>query len=140
MKWLLLLLPSALFLASCVPATPETRIAKAPATFQALSNRHQELVREGRIEDGMSAAAVRLAWGKPSREFEGSHAGRPTQVWEYARSTPVYSTNLYGGYGYYPYGYRRYFFDLGPEISYLPSRVATVWFERGKVTQWERVR
>ncbi len=127
-------------MAACVPSTPEARIAAAPAAFESLSSQHQALVRQGRIETGMRPEAVRLAWGNPSREYEGSDGDRATRVWEYDRSKPVYTTNYYGAYGIGRYGYRSYAFDIGPEITYVPTRAATVWFRGDRVSKWERVR
>lgn len=140
MKPLVLLIPVVVFLASCAPVTPEARIAASPATFNALSDKHQALVRQGRIDTGMPADAVRLAWGEPSREYEGEDSGKATQVWEYHRSKPVYSTNYYGYYGYGPYGRHGYAFDVAPEVAYIPYRMGTVWFRSGRVLKWERVR
>ncbi|GAA5482385.1 hypothetical protein [Haloferula sargassicola] len=140
MNRLLFLLPLALMLGACVPSTPEARIAENPGAFQSLSSKDQALVRQGRIEEGMHPKAVRLAWGNPAREYEGEDSGKNTRVWEYDRDRPVYTTNFYGGYGYGRYGVRHYAFDLGPEIAYVPYRVATVWFRNDRVTKWERVR
>lgn len=140
MKPLALLLPAVVLFAACAPITPEARIAASPDAYNALNSRHQALVRQGQIDTGMTADAVRLAWGDPSRQYEGSDAGRPTQVWEYHRSKPVYSTNYYGYYGYGPYGRHGYAVDIAPEIAYIPYRMGTVWFRSGRVVKWERVR
>jgi hypothetical protein len=140
MKPFALLLPLVALIASCAPLTPEARIAASPDAYNALGTRHQSLVRQGQIDTGMPASAVRLAWGEPSREYVGSDAGKPTQVWEYHRSKPVYSTNYYGYYSFGPYRRRGYAFDVGPEITYIPYRMGTVWFRSGRVVKWERVR
>ena len=70
MKFALLLLVAGL-LASCAPSTPEARIAANPAKYESLSSKHQQLVRQGKIDTGMSPDAVALAWGSPNRRFEG---------------------------------------------------------------------
>jgi hypothetical protein len=137
-----------LVLFSCVPSTPEARIAAQPALFDALPSRQQELVRQGRIDKGMGTDAVYLAWGKPAREYEGSDGKVATLRWDYAGSTPVYSSSFYGGYGGYRYGgygrYGRYGYPygygIGQEVTYVPYRRASVLFQNGRVASWERSR
>jgi hypothetical protein len=134
----------ALALVSCVPSTPEARIAAQPALFDQLPDRQQELVRQGRIDKGMGTDAVYLAWGRPAREYEGSENGVATLRWDYAGTTPVY-TNQFHGYGGYRYGrYGRYGYPygygIGHEVTYLPYRRASVIFRNGRVTSWERTR
>ncbi len=128
--------------ASCVPSTPQARIAQSPGKFAALSESHKELVEQGEIERGMSPDAVYLAWGSPSRSFQGSKDGKRTDRWDYAGSMPVYTTGFYGGYGYGRYGpHRRYgYYGFGPEVTYVPFRVASVWFLNNRVDSWERAR
>ena len=136
-------LGSALLLA-CSPTTPEARIAENPSIYWKLSDSHQELVRQGRIDRGMSPDAVYLAWGRPSRAYEGEDGSRSTLRWDYDGSRPVYSTGFYGGYGYGRYGYYGrypyYGYAIAPQVDYIPYRRATVWFEDRRVTKWERVR
>lgn len=140
----------ALALASCVPSTPEARIAAQPALFDKLPNRQQELVRQGRIDKGMGTDAVYLAWGRPAREYEGSEDGAATLRWDYNGTTPVYTNQFYGyggyggGYRYGRYGYGRYGYPygygIGQEVTYVPYRRATVLFRNGRVASWERSR
>lgn len=137
----------ALAFASCVPSTPEARIAAQPALFDKLPDRQQELVRQGRIDKGMDTDAVYLAWGRPAREYEGNEGGAATLRWDYAGTTAVYSNQVYGygGYGGYRYGrYGRYGspygYGIGQEIAYVPYRRASVLFRNGRVASWERSR
>lgn len=125
-------------LASCAPSTPEARIAANPAKFASLGARHQELVRQGRIDTGMSPDAVALAWGSPSRRYDGNDGKARTSQWDYAGSRPVYTTSAYGVYrgGYYG----RYGWSVAPEVAYVPYRRATVWFRDDRVTKWEQIR
>jgi hypothetical protein len=147
MKLVLAAALSVLVFASCAPSTPEARIAAQPAVFDRLPERHQQLVRQGRIDKGMGTDAVYLAWGSPSREYEGSENGAPTLRWDYAGSTPVYSNSFYGGWGH-GYGYGRYGrygypysgYGFGQDVTYVPYRRATVLFRNGRVTSWERSR
>ena len=129
---------------SCVPATPQARIAHSPEKFAGLSHSQQDLVSKGQISRDMPPDGVLLAWGAPERTFEGSKSGKRTTRWDYASTQAVYTTNFYGGYGGFGrYGYGRFYgagFGLGPEIAYIPYRVASVWFIDDRVDSWERVR
>lgn len=149
MKTFLPLLITCLAFSACAPSTPQARIAKYPEKFAALDKKEQNLVQQGQIARGMSPDAVVLAWGFPDQQFEGSRNSRLTKRWDYASAVPVYSTTYaYGGFGY---GYGRYgpyrnhgyygpAFGFGPEVTYLPYRVASVWFVDNAVDSWERVR
>jgi hypothetical protein len=142
MKKPLFALSVALMLASCVPSTPQTRIAHNPQLFSALSEKQKPLVECGQIDRGMTRDAVFLAWGPASRIFQGSKNGKATERWDYAGSQPVYHNHFYGGYGYGPYGHIHpvYGFGMGPDVAYIPYRIASVWFVDGRVNAWERLR
>lgn len=142
MKKILTSLLAGLFFSSCVPITPQSRIAANPQKYAALSPKERSLVSQGQITRGMSPSAVFFAWGNPSQRFEGSVDSKRTTRWDYIGSRPVYTTNFYGGYGYYgPYGHHGYStFGLGPDIAYVPDRLASVWFINDRVDAWERTR
>jgi outer membrane protein assembly factor BamE (lipoprotein component of BamABCDE complex) len=143
MKLLIPALLAALAFASCVPSTPQARIDRNPEKFSSLSRQQQDLVRQGQLAPGMPPDAVLLAWGSPEQTFDGSKNGKRTSRWDYASLQPVYTTGFYGGYGYGRYPYGRYYgggFAVGPEIAYIPSRVASVWFVNERVDGWERLR
>ena len=133
---------------SCAPSTPQTRIAKNPEQFAALGKKEQDLVQQGQISRGMSPEAVVLAWGSPDQRFEGSKDSKPTGRWDYLGSRPVYSASYFGAFGYGfggygPYGYPGYTHlgsAVGPDIAYVPYRLASVWFVNQRVDSWERVR
>ncbi len=128
-----------LVFASCAPSTPQARIQENPGKFAALSSKEKAAVQNGQIAPGMSPDAVLLAWGPPSERFQGSAKNKTTERWDYAGSRPVYSNNFYGSYGgFYGRG-NRVAYALGPEISYIPYRVASVWFVNHRVDAWERV-
>jgi hypothetical protein len=138
-----------LFLVSCVPATPAARIQREPGKFAELSHKNQDLVRKGLIARGMTPTAVELAWGRPNQVLEGSKSGKATMRWDYEGSRPVYEPQFFGSYGYgYGYGYgrcgpRRFTtleYGYGPEVTYVPYRLATVQFVNSRVESWERAR
>lgn len=146
MKKTIAVLCAGLLVASCAPSTPQSRIQQDPAKFEALGKKQRSLVEQGEISRGMSPDAVYLAWGRPSRVLQGSKDGKNTERWDYAGSRPVYHTNFYGSYGGY-YGpcrgrgyYRGYGIGFGPEVTYIPYRIASVWFIDGRVDAWERAR
>ncbi len=144
MKKIFMALLTGIIFTSCAPSTPQARIERSPQIFAALGKKHQDLVGKGLITRGMSPEAVALAWGNPAQRFEGSKKSRQTERWDYTGSRPAYSTNFYGGYGrggFLPYGYGHYSslgFGLGPEISSIPCRIASVWFIDQRVDSWER--
>ncbi|MCW1885242.1 hypothetical protein OKA04_10925 [Luteolibacter flavescens] len=147
MKLVLAAALSVLVFASCVPSTPAARIAAQPGMYDRLPAKHQELVSRGELAKGMSTDAVYLAWGRASREYEGSENGASTLRWDYAGSTPVYSNSFYSGWGYGMgygrygrYGYPYSTYGLGQEITYVPYRRASVLFSNGRVKSWERSR
>ena len=143
MKALLIVLSAGLLLVSCVPSTPQTRIQRAPGKFAALSEKQQSLVEKGEIARGMSPDAVYLAWGGPSRVFQGSKDGKTSERWDDAGSRPVYTSGFYGSYAYGSHrhhGYSIYGIGVGPDVAYIPYRVASVWFLNHRVDSWERLR
>lgn len=146
MKPLLFLPVLCLLFAACVPSTPQGRIQKYPEKFAALGKQEQALVAQGQIAPGMSTDAVVLAWGFPDRRFEGSRNSQTTERWDYATAVPVHNPAfVHGihGFGCGRYGRRGIHgaaFAFGPEITYLPQRVASVWFIDRRVDSWERLR
>ncbi len=92
----------------------------------------------------MPPDAVYLAWGSPSQTYQGSKKGQIAERWDYSGSRPVYTTGFYGSYAYGPYHpYGRYSglgFGVGPEVTYIPYRAASVWFLNNRVDSWERAR
>jgi hypothetical protein len=143
---------SALILPGC--STTETRISDHPEIFQTLSPRDQELVKVGKIREGMSQNAVWIAWGTPDQKATGVAHGRPVETWIYNEYT--YANAPYP-YPYGPFGYGGYFGGrvifhrhgahqfaiIGDPFfdpffySYIPPRVAypskTVTFSNGRV-------
>jgi len=143
---------SALILPGC--STTESRISEHPEIFQTLSPRDQELVKAGKIREGMSMDAVWVAWGSPDQKANGVARGKHVETWIY---NDYYYANSYYPYPYGPFGYGGYFGGgvvfhhhgghrfaiIGDPFydpffySYIPPRVAypskTVTFESGRV-------
>jgi len=150
MKNLILVALVGLLHFSCAPSTPQARIEENPVAFSRLSHKHQDLVRQGRITDGMTPQAVEFAWGPPAERFQGTRNSKASERWDYIGTRAVYSNQFFGGFGFGGYGGNRHYgrrgysdfgyLGLGPEINYLPYRVGSVWFVRDRVDSWERVR
>lgn len=94
-------------------------------------------MKSGRISRGMPPEAVVLAWGHPDRRYEGSKDGRTTERWDYSGSRPIYTSRI-GGYGIGRRGYDDFGYALGPEVTFIPYHVASVWFVNRRVDSWER--
>jgi hypothetical protein len=141
------------FLAGC--STVDSRVKGDPQTFASLSPADQGLIRRGGIREGMSTAAVYLAWGRPDRRRYGSRDGVPFEAWIYTTTrteiAPGYYPSFYGvGYGrfgwsrrfYGPrgfYGDGYYPFDpyLGSDLIDYEVPYKTAFFERDHCTGWE---
>ena len=99
-----LLCASAFVFSGC--STTETRISDHPEIFQTLSPRDQELVKAGKIREGMSQDAVWIAWGTPDQKATGVARGKAVETWIY---NDYYYANSPYPYPYGPFGYGGYF-------------------------------
>src|SRR5205085_6993978 len=95
---------SALFFSGC--ATPEQRITDHPEIYQRLSPRDQDLVKVGKIREGMGMDAVYLAWGTPDQKGTGVARGHSVETWIY---NDYYYANSPYPYPYGPFGYGGYY-------------------------------
>lgn len=128
---------AAAMVGACV-TTPADRIAENPAAFQSLPPQQQLLVQQGRIEQGMSADAVLLAWGAPnSAPVYGQKDGRKTERWIYRGYEPVTVMPDWGAPHYGPYGWYDPLYPTN-STAYIPTQDAYVEFVNGKVTSWEK--
>lgn len=144
----------ALFAASCSSSqTPGSRIAKNPKIFRALELEQQSLVEVGKIQNGMTPAAVFLAWGSPDRKAEGEKDGNRYEQWIYNSLSPVVLQSAWGGRGWGPgWSVRRsgiagpgwgpwgWNGGIGTNVAYIPSASSWVKFINGKVESWQRGR
>lgn len=141
---LVLTLAACLLLPACASKSPaDRRIQKNPEYYGGLTTEERNLVRQGRVKEGMSEDAVFLAWGRPDRVRSGSRQGTQTKTWLYTRHDPVpyTSVGLGGVIG------SRGRVAIHPSIGYgigsrdfAPVVERKVEFREGKVVAWERNR
>jgi hypothetical protein len=81
MKRIVPLMLLAALAAGC--ATPDARIKRNRAAFDALPPEVQENVKKGIIDIGYSKDAVRIALGPPDREYTRRTADGLVEVWSY---------------------------------------------------------
>ena len=138
-------------LAAC--STVESRIEANPQIYDSLSPDAQTLVRQGNIREGMSKAAVFLAWGHPDAIRYGSRAGHRFEAWVYTTTRSEIVTSYYptfyrfGFYhygGYWPYGrFHGGFYPADPFIDQVVSYEVPykgAFFEGERCTGWEYIR
>jgi len=68
-------------LAAC--QSPQSRIKKNQAAFDAYPPEVQTAIREGRVEVGFTGEQAVMALGKPSRVYAQKTAASSQEVWEY---------------------------------------------------------
>jgi hypothetical protein len=140
------------FLTAC--STVESRIKSNPQVYASLSPADQAWVRQGQIREGMSKAAVFLAWGNPDRIRTGVRLGYPFEAWVYTFERSAVLPDYYYYPGFYRFGYFRggvwrhhhhfysfglysYPFDPYPYIVSYEVPYKIVYFEGDRCTGWE---
>jgi len=124
-------------LASCAASTPQSRIARHPDLFQALTPAQQDLVARGRIDRGLPRDGVMLAWGRPDRVVEWDRSGSRLERWTYLGLRPIHTYSVgWGSWRVWDDWSNAYFFG-GPSVEWVPYPVSRVDFRHGVVTDWE---
>ncbi|GAB4241177.1 MAG: hypothetical protein OHK005_03960 [Candidatus Methylacidiphilales bacterium] len=120
-------------------STPQTRAREKEAAFASLKPAQQQLVLQGKIEEGMSPEAVYIALGRPARVTEARLERRSLTRWIYGRTSTQYLPS---------YRFRSVVLPNGQIYLapvYQPDTVTTwvdtfaVIFEKGKVIGWEEL-
>lgn len=128
-----LALATALALGLTACSTVDSRIRRDPATWSALSGQDRELVRSQRIREGLPAAAVLIAWGRPDIVESGRERGKTYETWIWLAyyDQPVGVAPLWAPSPYwaaYPY--------YAPIHVTRAVPVREAIFENGKVVAW----
>lgn len=125
-----------LLLAGCA-STPEDRIARDRAAFDALAPAVQERVRRGAVEVGDDEKTVLLALGEPARRVDrtDAQAGK-TEVWIYVRSRVQISFGF--GVGSYGSGGGASVGVSGGQWTPRDDEALRVEFTDGRVVEIER--
>lgn len=95
------LLTSILLVTSgCVTSTPQSRISVQRAVYDQFPAEVQKKIGAGQVDVGFTPEMVRMALGKPSREFNRQTEQGSTDVWVYHDNRPRFSFGVgVGSYG-----------------------------------------
>lgn len=132
-----LVLAAAAALAAC--QSPQSRIKKDQAAFDAYPPEVQSAIREGRVEAGFTPEQVAMAIGRPERIYTEKTAASMRETWEYgvgSGSSAGFGPGIasYGNGGGSAYGAG---VGVGPDVPDPRARLRLV-FENGKVVGVKR--
>jgi hypothetical protein len=130
-----LLLSTLLLAAGCASSTPQSRISKNREAYARFPSNVQRMVSAGMVDVGMTPEMVRLAIGKPNREFSRQTENESSEVWVYHDTSPRFSI----GFGIGSYG-RHSSSSVGIATStgdYDRDEKMRVVFRDGQVTEIE---
>ncbi|MGC4074318.1 MAG: hypothetical protein QM760_17760 [Nibricoccus sp.] len=75
-------------------SSPDSRIKKNQATFNALPAETQAKIRAGKVEVGYTPAMVIMALGEPDRRYQRTSEKGQTEVWAYRDNKPAFSIGI----------------------------------------------
>jgi hypothetical protein len=127
---------AAVWLAAC--STPEARIRRNQALFDALPAAEQALIREGKVGIGFTPDLVRLAVGDPDQRWVRTDAQGQTEVWSYTTYDNSVGEPLYRGYYHRWYGGYPVYYDTLYFSDARPREYFKVSFTAGKVSAIEQ--
>lgn len=130
----------ACFLAAAVLAacsTPQSRIKKHQAQFDAYPPEVQQKIRDGQVETGFTFDQVELALGAPDRTFTESQPGREREIWSYGGNCEP-RVGFGFGYGSWHRGGVGTGVSVGTGGAYDCADRIRVTFEGGRVVDVRR--
>lgn len=119
-------------------ATPDARIRRNQAIFDALPPSEQALIREGKVAVGFTPDMVRLAVGDPDQRWVRTDAAGQTEIWSYTTYDSIGGAPLYRGYYHRYYGGYPFYYDSLYYRDARPREYFKVSFVAGKVTVIEQ--
>jgi hypothetical protein len=123
-------------LAAC--STPEARIKRNRAVFDALPAAEQALIREGKVGVGFTPDMVLLAVGDPDQRWLRTDAKGQSEVWTYTTYDGLDGAPLYRGYYHRYQGGYPFFYDDYRQGSARAREYFKVTFQDGRVTLVEQ--
>ncbi len=120
-------------LAAC--STPDARIKRNQAVFDALPPAEQALIREGKVAIGFTPDMVRLAVGDPDQRWTRTDAAGTTEVWSYTTYDNAVGRPLYRGYYHRYHPEYPFFYDDLYYRDARPREIFKVAFSDGKVSE-----
>ena len=127
-----------LILAAAMAAcqSPQSRIRKNQAVFDASPPEAQRAIREGRVEVGFTPEQVTMALGKPDRVYTQKTAASTQEVWAYGGGG---GSSVGFGLGMSSMGGGGFGSSIGvsSDVADAKERVRVV-FENGRVARVER--
>ena len=119
-------------------ATPDARIRKNRAVFDALGAPEQALIKEGKVAIGFTPEMVKLAVGAPDQRWMRTDAAGRFEIWSYTVYDGMGGVPLFrGDYHRYAGGYP-YFYDTFYARGARPREYFKVTFSEGKVSAIEQ--
>lgn len=130
MKKIVSILLLGFFAMGCATSNVTSRKLERAAAYAALSSEQRALVDRSEIEIGLPMDAVYIAWGKPSRIFEGQSNSGATTTWIY--TGVIMQEQRYWNYNRSGLGYSH---TPTLDYKYIPGTyvAAEVVFENGLV-------
>jgi hypothetical protein len=129
-----ILLIGILLIAGCRTSNIASRRVERGQAYENFPRQIQQLVDQGRIQQGMNPDAVYIAWGRPGEVLEEKTRQTRRTIWVYYGSR--LTQTRYWEYTPDRYGWGRY--DL--QRHYYPRKyvAAEVIFEDNRVVDWRR--
>ncbi|MBC8010436.1 MAG: hypothetical protein H7067_10095 [Burkholderiales bacterium] len=119
-------------------ATPDARIKRNQAIFDALPADRQALIREGKVAIGFTPDEARLALGDPDQRWMRTDAQGSTEIWSYTTYDNAAGVPLYRGYYHRYYGGYPFYYDSLYYRDARPREYFKVGFAGGVVSVIEQ--
>lgn len=136
--WPLGVFLAAVLMALSACATPDARIRRNQAVFDALGAAEQALIKEGKVAIGFTPEMVKLAVGAPDQRWMRTDAAGRFEIWSYTTYDGLGGMPLFrGDYHHYAGGYP-YFYDTFYARGAKAREYFKVTFSEGKVSAVEQ--